>query len=237
MSSGSPTKLLTLEDSMAFVRAFPGKIPDSVRTGMCKIIECHMVSVQPCNSQIMVSPIAVNHSIQTGHKRRRAELEMLKLEQEVKTSEQTRIISLIGEYKEICKDVSMDEDTRATCKDMLQMLLKKARDSTCQVQTVLQQTEIPPVKMENKADTKHFFAGLAKEDPSVIIQKYGARELYTKYTDFHALAVQPKYSTPMTETAFGREIKNISGVYKKRTNASAMYTLNYEMIRQALASS
>jgi hypothetical protein len=146
----------------------------------------------------------------------------LKQEEEVKTMTQTRITKLKADYVQLCEDTTMDE--RASL-----MFKKKILDILA--------TEGVVEKVETKADTKHFFAGLAREDPSVSIQNIGARELYTKYTEFHALAVHPKLYMPMTETAFGREIKNISGVNKKRTNASAVYTLNFEMISQAQASS
>ena len=75
-----------------------------------------------------------------------------------------------------------------------------------------------------------FFSALAN---STCPESVPARVLYEQYQKFHSAG---NYRVLMTETAFGREIKKIDGITKKRMANLIVYELKPEIIRQYLES-
>jgi len=62
-------------------------------------------------------------------------------------------------------------------------------------------------------------------------ESISAASLYRKYAEFHALG---NYKFLHTENAFGRDVKRIAGVDKRRTSSGMVYKLDFEKIKQHL---
>jgi hypothetical protein len=63
---------------------------------------------------------------------------------------------------------------------------------------------------------------------------YRARQLYENYTQFHSAG---NYKVLMTETAFGRELRRIAGIEKKKCHNYAAYLFDKPAIKQHLLDS
>ena len=76
-----------------------------------------------------------------------------------------------------------------------------------------------------------YFSALV--NASYPVTQLNGREMYKQYVQFHQ---DGNYRILMTESAFGRDIKKITGVAKKRSNTGIVYTLLHEDIKQYLES-
>jgi hypothetical protein len=83
----------------------------------------------------MVDHSAID-SISTGLKRRREELEIIKLEKEIKAQDIERITDLLNRYKQTCTDSTLDEQARVLFKSAYMKILIECQNSTNTVQGV-----------------------------------------------------------------------------------------------------
>jgi hypothetical protein len=65
------------------------------------------------------------------------------------------------------------------------------------------------------------------------VEHISGREMYKQYVQFHQ---NGNYRILMTESSFGRDIKKIAGIEKKRSNTGMVYTLSHKKIKQYLES-
>jgi hypothetical protein len=154
-----------------------------------------------------------------GLKRRREELELLKMEHEVKTLAQTRLMSLTTEYEKMCTNTNMDEHAKAVFKAKYLELLDTIPSHVIRTDAGSQS---PTPAM--------FLAHLADANPNDTMVQ--ARDLYNRYMDF-CTKTGGKEQLVMTGTAFGRELKTIPGVSKKRTEVARFYKLDHAAIKES----
>lgn len=134
---GPKTKLVGLRDAIQLVMVLPGKVAKETRAQFAGIIERYLAGDQSLHAEIegnasSNSPIAqlARHSLgiekedaaTLGFKRRREELELLKMEEEIKAMAQTRILTAGAELERYRdpKRSNLDERTRLMLQDSLQ---------------------------------------------------------------------------------------------------------------------
>jgi hypothetical protein len=135
---GFATKLLTFQDAIEFVMVLPGQTAMAVRQQFARIIRQYMAGERSLIAEInanaesnaplaQLARAAAEPSDETtvGFKRRREELELSKLEEEVKAMAQTRITALRGELEQLSDPQAskLDERTRLMLKDTFMNLL------------------------------------------------------------------------------------------------------------------
>ena len=135
---GHKTKLLTMDDAILLIMVLPGETAKEVRHQFASIIRRYMAGDQQLVNEINSnassnSPIAqmarasfgqekVVDEHLVGLKRRREELELLKLEEEIKGMAQTRIIAATAEIERVRDPIrsNLDERTRLMIQDAMQ---------------------------------------------------------------------------------------------------------------------
>lgn len=146
---GPKTKLVTFKDAIQLVMVLPGKVAKETRAQFASIIERYMAGDGSLHAEIeanagSAAPIAQlardslgiqeaeSDSVAIGMKRKREELELLKMEQEItammienKTKEQTLIFSTTAELERIRDPTrsNLDGRTRLMIQDSLQNTL------------------------------------------------------------------------------------------------------------------
>jgi hypothetical protein len=158
---GPPTRLLTFEDAVTFMMVLPGTIAREVRVQFGVIIRRHMggdktlhdeinanavsnsTMAQLARASIGEEPVVHESSVMVGLKRRREELELLKLEHEINTlivenkvKEENRVQSLYEKLEHIQdpKNTAVDGRTRLMFQDTyLNLLLNTLVDPSSQV--------------------------------------------------------------------------------------------------------
>ena len=117
-------RYVTLKDAIALIMVLPGKMAKELRSQFAEIIEAYI--------RKNLEPELDTSGALTGFKRRREELELFKLEEEVKSmivenraKEQARIISLEKELQRINDPAAtnLDERTRLLFKDTYMNML------------------------------------------------------------------------------------------------------------------
>lgn len=146
---GPPTKLLTFEDAIQFILVLPGEIAKEIRVQFGKILERYMAGDKTLHGEIIVnaasnSPVAqmareslglpAMDEALVGFKRKREELELIKLEEEIKGMVQARLSNLEDKLERISDPTStkMDERARLLFKDTYMNLLLNAQVSPTQ---------------------------------------------------------------------------------------------------------
>ena len=132
---GFTTKLLTFQDAIEFVMVLPGQTAMSVRQQFARIIREYIAGERSLIAEINAnaasdSPLAQmaranaapGDETAVGFKRRREELELSKLEEEIKAMAQSRIITAAGEIERMRDPTrcNLDERTRLMVQDALQ---------------------------------------------------------------------------------------------------------------------
>ena len=146
LHSGYPTKLLTFQDAIDFVMVLPGKKARAVRQQFARIIREYIAGERSLVAEIEANAesnarrslvaeieanaeanaesneIEANAESAVGFKRRREELELFKLEEEVKEMSQRRIITAAVEIERMRDPArcNLDERTRLMVQDALQ---------------------------------------------------------------------------------------------------------------------
>jgi hypothetical protein len=137
-SGNSKTKLVSFQHALELIMVLPGKIAKETRAQFTNILKRYMAGDQSLVSEIhanasSTSPIAQmareslgmtqgDDPVAVGFKRRREELELLKLEEEIKDMTQSRIITASTELERIRDPTksNLDERTRLMIQDALQ---------------------------------------------------------------------------------------------------------------------
>jgi hypothetical protein len=133
---GFTTKLLTFQDAIEFVMVLPGQTAMAVRQQFARIIREYIAGERSLIAEINAnaasdSPLAQmarasappsSDETAVGFKRRREELELSKLEEEIKAMAQSRIITAAGEIERMRDPTrcNLDERTRLMVQDALQ---------------------------------------------------------------------------------------------------------------------
>ena len=133
---GPPTKLITFQDAIEFVMVLPGQTAMAVRQQFARIIREYIAGERSLIAEINAnaasdSPLAQmarasappsRDETAVGFKRRREELELSKLEEEIKAMAQSRIITAAGEIERMRDPTrcNLDERTRLMVQDALQ---------------------------------------------------------------------------------------------------------------------
>lgn len=164
LHAGYPTKLLTIDDAISFLMVLPGEIAKSTRAQFANIIRKYFGGDKTLIAEINAnatsnSPIAQmarggmgapaeDEVVMVGFKRRREELELFKLEAEIKGMEQARITSLKKELELISDPTSskLDERTRLLFKDTYMNMLITPQITSASAQ----QAQIGNEPSENK---------------------------------------------------------------------------------------
>lgn len=131
------TKLVSLRDAIQLVMVLPGKVAKETRAQFAGIIERYLAGDGSLHAEVDAnakssSPIAQmaraslgiekEDPVTVGFKRRREELELLKMEEEIKSMAQTRILTAgveLERYRDP-KRSNLDERTRLMLQDSLQ---------------------------------------------------------------------------------------------------------------------
>lgn len=104
----------TLRDIITLIMVLPGKMAKELRSQFAEIIE-NYIKENLCSGESM--------SEQVGFKRKREELELLKMEEEIKVMAQTRILEAadrLERYRNPTVLCNLDERTRLMMQDSLQ---------------------------------------------------------------------------------------------------------------------
>ena len=131
-------KVVSMKDALILVMVLPGKTAKETRTKFANILERYMAGDGTLHAEIQAnasssSPIAqmargslglqsvVDEQL-IGFKRKREELELLKLEEEIKGMAQTRILTAAAELERIIDPTrsNLDDRTRLMIQDSLQ---------------------------------------------------------------------------------------------------------------------
>ena len=113
-------RYVTLKDAIKLIMVLPGKMAKEMRSQFAEIIEDYIKN--------NMGPFPASNEQLVGFKRRREELELLKLDEEVKLMTQMRMTSLREEYNLVCTDTTMDERARLLFKDTyMNMLLNSQK--------------------------------------------------------------------------------------------------------------
>jgi hypothetical protein len=137
-SGNSKTKLVSFQHALELVMVLPGNTAKETRVQFTNILKRYMAGDQSLVSEIhanasSTSPIAQmareslkmtqgDDPVAVGFKRRREELELLKLEEEIKDMTQSRIITASTEIERIRDPTrsNLDDRTRLMIQDALQ---------------------------------------------------------------------------------------------------------------------
>ncbi len=131
---GYATKLVSFNNAIELVMVLPGRIAKETRTQFAGIIRRYFAGDPSLDHELSAnaqssSPVAVlaRASIQShaggetenslSFKRKREELEILRLEQDLKAQMQANITSLTVDYDRICTNTTMDERAKLMFKD------------------------------------------------------------------------------------------------------------------------
>jgi hypothetical protein len=152
-----------------------------------------------------------------GLKRRREELELLKMEHEVKTLAQTRLMSLTTEYEKMCTNTNMDEHAKAVFKAKYLELLDTIPSHVIRTDTGSQSPT--PVM---------FLAHLADASPNDIMVQ--ARDLYNRYMDY-CTKTGAEEQLMTTGRACGLEMKTIPGISEKGADVARFHKLDHAAIQ------
>lgn len=108
-------RYVTLKDAITLIMVLPGKMAKELRAQFAEIIENYIKA----NGG---SGPAAEEPMLTGFKRRREELELLKLEEEIKGMAQTRIIAATAEIERVRDPIrsNLDDRTRLMIQDAMQ---------------------------------------------------------------------------------------------------------------------
>ena len=135
---GHKTKLLTMDDAILLIMVLPGETAKEIRHQFANIIQRYMAGDQQLVNEINSnassnSPIAqmaraslgqekVVDEHLVGFKRRREELELLKMEEEIKGMAQSRIIAATAEIERVRDPIrsNLDDRTRLMIQDAMQ---------------------------------------------------------------------------------------------------------------------
>jgi hypothetical protein len=135
---GHKTKLLTFQDAIEFVMVLPGQTAMAVRQQFARIIRQYIAGERSLIAEInanaesnspltqMARAAAPEEDAATvGFKRRREELELFKLEEEVRAMARTRLANLKNDLEELAdpSTTKLDERTRLMFKDSYMNLL------------------------------------------------------------------------------------------------------------------
>jgi len=138
LHGGQPTKLLIPEDAILFLKTMPLGISPAILKGMCKIIEHSMNQERRDTAPEPV--VDSNDSVMVGFKRRREELELIKMEHEINTmiienkaKEQNLILQASAELERFRDPLrhNLDERTRLMMQDSLQNYILNSASTTC----------------------------------------------------------------------------------------------------------
>ena len=134
---GHKTKLLTFQDAIEFVMVLPGQTAMAVRQQFARIIREYIAGERSLIDEINAnaasdSPLSrlarsasPTDETMVGFKRRREELELFKLEEEVRAMARTRLSNLKNDLEELADPsaTKLDERTRLMFKDSYMNLL------------------------------------------------------------------------------------------------------------------
>lgn len=108
-------RYVTLKDAITLIMVLPGKMAKELRSQFADIIHDYIKQ--------NFEPELDDQGSLVGFKRRREELELFKLEEEIKTMAQARMTNLRSEYNLVCTDTTMDERARLLFKDTYMNML------------------------------------------------------------------------------------------------------------------
>jgi hypothetical protein len=125
--SGHPAKYISFHNAIELIMMLPDKLTKKTRVQFTNIIMRYLAGGQTPtaenNNTTGASP-GVHMTETVGIKRKREELELLKLEQDIRAKEQdldakkqASIIALNIEYNRVCSSTNMDEGARLVFKD------------------------------------------------------------------------------------------------------------------------
>jgi hypothetical protein len=158
-------------------------------------------------------------------KRKRDELELLKLKHEV-------VSGLVADYEKICTNTAIDEHAKTVFKDTYLKMLAIYPPLEPQCSSKTEQTAFV-ADVREKDVFGRFMLELV--DTKNATQTLAARVLYDKYVDFHTGASVAQGNCYMlTETSFCKKIKEMPGVFKKRTSTAMLYYLDHDKIKEHL---
>jgi len=108
-------RYVTLKDAIALIMVLPGKMAKELRSQFADIIEKYI------RENLGLGP-AAEEPMLTGFKRRREELELFKLEEEIKGMVQTRILAAAAEMERVRDPIrsNLDDRTRLMIQDAMQ---------------------------------------------------------------------------------------------------------------------
>ena len=108
-------RYVTLKDAITLIMVLPGKMAKELRAQFADIIENYI------KTNMGIVSAAEEHML-TGLKRKREELELLKLEEEIKGMVQTRIIAATAEIERVRDPIrsNLDDRTRLMIQDAMQ---------------------------------------------------------------------------------------------------------------------
>jgi hypothetical protein len=160
-------RYVTLKDAITLIMVLPGKMAKELRSQFADIIENYIKQ--------NFEPEFDDQGSFCGFKRRREELELFKLEEEIKTMAQNRIISAAAEIERVRDPTksNLDERTRLMIQDAMQnSILNNMAVKTNQV------SENAPISISSVAKEMGYNA--SKED----VQRIG-RDLGKRYRQKH----------------------------------------------------
>ena len=108
-------RYVTLKDAITLIMVLPGKMAKEMRSQFAEIIEDYI------RTNMGFNPVPEEPML-TGLKRRREELELFKLEEEIKTMAQSRIMAATAEIERIRDPTrsNLDDRTRLMIQDAMQ---------------------------------------------------------------------------------------------------------------------
>ncbi len=241
-----------MDDSIEFVMVLPGPTARGIRQQFAVIIRRNLAGDQSLHAEIDANaasshPIAqmARESLDVqapvspelvGFKRRREELELLKMEEEIKGMAQTRILGLKYEMEQLSdpSNSKLDEPTRLMFKETLQgLLIQEKQSPPAQIPKKIE-LEAAGVEVDFNAEAldgviKRFLCSLA-ETGSTQIQ---ARELHKKYMEYYA-TTKGSLACMLPEKLFFQTIRNFPGILKARGRSSMIYKLDHPAIHHWL---
>lgn len=161
-----------------------------------------------------------------GFKRRREELELLKMEREI-------VSGLAADYEKMCTNTTLDEQAKTAFKATYLNLLAAKKMTPAQIPKKIE-LEAAGVEFDFNAEAldgviKRFLCSLA-ETGSTQIQ---ARELHKKYMEYYA-TTKGSVNCMLPEKLFFQTIRNFPGILKARGKSSMIYKLDHAAIHHWL---
>jgi len=129
------TKFLPFKDSIELIMILPGKVAKETRAQFADVIRRYMAGDQSMHAELRsnaesASPIAQmaraslqseqadqQDQISLNNKRKREELELLSLEQDLRAKMHDNAVKIMTSYQTLCTDTTMDERARLMFKD------------------------------------------------------------------------------------------------------------------------